>query len=251
MSNPSTPKTEFMAGLRNTLPLLVGVFPFGIIFGALALTSGLSSGGTMAMSAFVFAGSAQFIAANLVGSGAPIWLIVLTTFIINLRHLLYSVTLTPHLKHLPTRWLAPLAFWLTDEAFVVVSQRYRQADRTPFKHWFFLGSALGMYVTWQVSTYIGIIAGQTIPNPLSWGLDFALPVTFIGMLIPLLKDKATMASTAVAALTAVLAFRLEHQMGLMVAALAGIMAGVLAERLLPKVAQTDLPDPSTPQELEV
>ena len=226
-----SPGVEFVAGVKNTLPLLVGVVPFGIMFGALALAGGLSPGATMAMSAFVFAGSAQFIAATLIGGGAQVWLIVLTTFIVNLRHLLYSVTLTPHLKHLPTRWLAPLAFWLTDESFVVVSHRYAQADRSPHKHWFFLGSAISMYTTWQVSTLIGLLAGQQIPDPLSWGLDFALPVTFIGMLIPLLKDKPTLIATMVAGLTAVFAHGLSHQLGLMVAALAGILAGIVAERV--------------------
>ncbi len=209
-STPVSPKTEFLAGLKNILPLLVGVCPFGIIFGALALASGLSPGATMAMSAFVFAGSAQFIAATLVGNGASLWLIILTTFVINLRHLLYSVTLTPYLKHLPARWQAPLAFWLTDEAFVVVSRRYNQPDSSPYKHWFFLGAAISMYITWQMSTLIGILAGQMIPDPLSWGLDFALPVTFIGMLIPALKDRAILIATLVAGITAVIAYRLEN-----------------------------------------
>lgn len=229
----TSPRTEFLAGLKNTLPLLVGVCPFGIIFGALALTSGLSPGAAMAMSAFVFAGSAQFLAATLVGAGADVWLIILTTFVINLRHVLYSITLTPYLKHLPARWQAPLAFWLTDESFVVVSQRYNRPDASAYKHWFFLGSAISMYTTWQMSTLIGILAGQAIPDPLSWGLDFALPVTFIGMLVPALKDKATLSAALVAGLTAVIAYRLEHQLGLMVAAVAGIIAGMLVERFWP------------------
>ena len=225
-----TPRYEFLAGIKKTLPLLVGVFPFGIIFGALALASGLTPLATQAMSLFVFAGSAQFIAANLVGVGAQLWLIVLTTWVVNLRHLLYSATLTPHLKHLPNRWIAPLAFLLTDEAFVVVSQRYNQPDDPRYKHWFFLGSAVSMYVTWQTGTVIGIVAGQVIPNPLSWGLDFALPVTFIGMLIPMLKDKATFAAMLTAGVIAIAAHGLENQLGLMAAALAGIAAGVIVSR---------------------
>lgn len=243
-----SPQAEFLAGLKNTLPLLVGVFPFGVIFGALALTSGLSPGATMAMSAFVFAGSAQFIAATLVGSGAQVWLIILTTFVVNLRHLLYSVTFTPHLKHLPTRWQAPLAFWLTDESFVVTSQRYQQADHSLHKHWFFLGSAISMYTTWQTSTLIGLLAGQTIPDPLSWGLDFALPVTFIGMLIPLLKNRASFVSAIVAGVTAVVAYHLENQLGLIVAALAGIIAGVVVERIWPPSPQPSSQQPTTIQE---
>lgn len=224
---PATPKSEFLAGVKSMLPLLVGVAPFGMIFGALALTNGLSVPATLAMSAFVYAGSAQFIAANLVGTGASAWLIIGTTFVVNLRHLLYSVTMAPHLTHLPHRWQAMLAFWLTDESFVMVNQRYQQADAMGYKHWFFLGSAVIMYTTWQVSTWLGVFAGQRIADPLSWGLDFALPATFIGMLIPLIKDRATLASVMVAGLVAVLGRNFEHQLGLVVAAILGIVIGVI------------------------
>lgn len=247
----ATPKTEFIAGLKETLPLMVGAMPFGIIFGALALTNGLSPGATLAMSTFVFAGSAQFIAATLVGGGGQMWLIILTTFVVNLRHLLYGATLAPYLKHLPTRWIAPLAFWLTDESFVVVAQHYNRADNSLHKHWFFLGSAIGMYLNWQASTLIGILAGRMIPAPLSWGFDFALPVTFIGMLVPLCKDKATIIAALAAGGTAVVAYNLENKLGLMVAALAGIMAGVAAEQLWPAAPKASFSPVTSPQEAEV
>jgi len=103
-----TRTAEFWGGVRATIPLVIGAIPFGIIFGALAVNSGLSAGATAAMSAFVFAGSSQFIAAGLFGGGAGVLIIILTTFVVNLRHSLYSVTLAPHMKHLPQRWLAPL-----------------------------------------------------------------------------------------------------------------------------------------------
>ena len=226
-----TRTSEFWHGCRATLPLVVGAIPFGIIFGALAVNSGLSAGAAAAMSAFVFAGSSQFIAAGLFGSGAGILIIVLTTFVVNLRHSLYSITLAPHMKHLPQRWLAPLGFWLTDESFLVVIERYRQPDASPYKHWFFLGSALFMYVNWNLCTWIGIIAGQTLPNPASWGLDFALVVTFIGMVAPGLRNRPVAASVLVGGLAAILLAGLPNRLGLIVAALAGVVAGMLAERL--------------------
>ena len=153
-------KSEFWKGVKATFPLVVGAIPFGIIFGALAVTSGLSPEATMGMSAFVFAGSSQFIAVGLIASGAGTWTIVLTTLIVNLRHALYATTLAPHLKHLPQKWQLPLGFWLTDESFVVTAQRYDQPDLSPNKHWFFFGSALFMYTNWQLCTYIGLVAGQ-------------------------------------------------------------------------------------------
>lgn len=113
---------------------------FAIIFGALAVNSGLSPAAAMGFSIFVFAGSSQFIGSNLVRQGVGIPLIVFTTFIVNVRHALYSATLAPHMKHLPQRWLLPLGFWLTDETFVIVITRYNQPDTSPFKHWYHLGS---------------------------------------------------------------------------------------------------------------
>ena len=231
-NQPATRSSELWAGVRATFPLFVGALPFGIIFGAVAITSDISPLGTAAMSAVVFAGSAQFIATGLVASGATVALIVLATFVVNLRHALYAVSLAPHMKHLPQRWLLPLAFWLTDESYVIAIQRYERADRSPHKHWFFFGSALFMYINWQIATYIGIIAGQSIPDPSQWGLDFALIVTFIGMLVPMLKDRPIVLSVLASVLCALLFHSLPNQLGLLVAALAGVLTGIVAEKYL-------------------
>jgi 4-azaleucine resistance transporter AzlC len=230
ISQPSR-RGEFWAGAKDTFPLIVGAIPFGIIFGALAVNSGISPAGTLAMSAFVFAGSAQFIAAGLVASGVSTGLIILTTFVVNLRHMLYSASLAPHMKHLPQRWLLPLGFWLTDESFAVVITRYSRADRSPFKHWYFLGSAVAMYSNWQLCTYIGLRAGQAIPDPGRWGLEFAMVVTFIGMIVPFLRGKPEVVAALVAGGTALAANGLPNRMGLMVGALLGVAAGVAAEIL--------------------
>jgi 4-azaleucine resistance transporter AzlC len=223
-------RAEFWAGVKATFPLVVGAAPFSIIFGALAVTSGISPAGAAAMSAFVFAGSAQFIAAGLVAGGASTAIILLTTFVVNLRHSLYGASLAPHMKHLPQRWLLPLGFWLTDESYLVVIERYSRPDRAPHKHWFFLGSALFMYANWQLWTYVGVRAGQAIPNPASWGLDFALPVTFLGMLVPMLRSRPVLACVVVASAAAVMLHGLPHQLGLIAATLLGVITGVLAAR---------------------
>jgi 4-azaleucine resistance transporter AzlC len=223
--------------MRATIPLVVGAVPFGIIFGALAVNSGLSPAAALGMSAFVFAGSSQFIAANMVAGNATIPFIILTTFVVNIRHSLYAATLAPYMRHLPQRWLIPLGFWLTDESFVVVVQRYQQADASPYKHYFYLGSALMMYGFWQLSTLVGIVAGQSIPDPQSWGLDFALIATFIGMLVPMLVARPMLVAALVAGIAAVawnaLANRLElpSQLGLLVAAVLGVLAGMATERI--------------------
>ncbi len=227
----SSARTEFWAGARDTIPLIVGAIPFGLIFGAVAIASGLSPAATMAMSAFVFAGSAQFIAAGLVAAGSGWPLIVLTTFVVNLRHALYSATLAPHVSRLPQRWQIPLAFGLTDETFAVTVNRYNQKDNSPYKHWYYLGSMVFMYTNWQICTFLGLTIGQLIPNAAAWGLDFAMPVTFIGMTIPYLTSKPMVAAVIVAGAVALLSQPLPHNLGLIVASLAGIAAGVMAEKL--------------------
>jgi 4-azaleucine resistance transporter AzlC len=224
---------QFLAGGKDTFPLVVGAIPFGLIFGTLALQSGLSLGGTLAMSALVFAGSAQFIAVGLISAGTGWPLIVLTTFVVNLRHALYSATLAPYVSRLPQRWQIPLAFWLTDETFAVVVSRYTisRYNNAAVDHnrWYYLGSAVFMYTNWQICTFLGATIGRLIPNAAAWGLDFAMPVTFIGMVIPYLKNRPMVAAVVVAGVTALLAHPMPNQMGLMIATLAGIIAGVLVE----------------------
>ena len=223
--------------MRDTIPLVIGAIPFAVIFGASAVNSGISPLGVIGMSLFVFAGSAQFIAAQLVASNVGLAIIILTTFIINLRHALYSTTLAPHVKHLSQRWLLPLGYWLTDETFVVVIGRYSKNDLSPYKHWYYLGSASLMYTNWQVWTLIGLVAGQAIPDMRNWGLDFALIVTFIGMLIPLIKNRPLLLSAVVAGVSAVIFNGMPNKLGLIIAALAGVAAGVIGEMVMPK------PDP--------
>jgi 4-azaleucine resistance transporter AzlC len=224
-----TRRAEFLAGFRDTLPLELGGIPFGIIFGAIAVNNGLSPAATMGMSLFVFAGSSQFIGVGLFGQGVAIPFIVLTTFVVNLRHALYSATLSLHMHHLPQRWLAPLGFWLTDESFAIAIRRYTRPDDSPHKHWYFLGSALFMYVNWNVCTLIGLIAGQAIPNAQDWGFEFAMVVTFIGLTVPMLKDRPMVIAALVGGVAAVLANGLPNKLGLMLGALVGVAAGMIAE----------------------
>jgi len=130
-----------LAGVRAESPLLVGVFPFGLIYGALALSSGLAPFPAQMMSSIVFAGSSQFVAAQLIHDSAPGLVIVLTIAVVNMRHMLYSASVAPYIEHLPTRWKALLAYLLTDEAYAATIIHYEEEGFTPTSHWFFLGAA--------------------------------------------------------------------------------------------------------------
>ena len=230
----TTRRAEFWAGAKATIPLIAGAIPFGIIFGAMAITSGISPVGAIGMSLFVFAGSAQFIGVGLVANEVAAGLIVLTTFFVNLRHALYAASLAPYMKHLPQRWLLPLGFWLTDETYAVTIAYYDRPGDSRLRHWFYLGSAVAMYANWQLCTLLGIVAGQQIPDSQNWGLDFATVVTFIGIVVPLIRSRPVLASVFVSGITSLLANGLPNKLGLILAAVVGIVAGMVAETVWPQ-----------------
>lgn len=230
---------QFLAGLKAELPILVGVVPFGMIYGLLAIAAGLTPWQAQAMSAIVFAGSAQFITVQLVAAGAPGLVIVLTGAVVNLRHALYSASVAPYLKPLRSFWKYLLGYLLTDEAYAVtITHYYANTPANPSsdigaasvarsEHWYFLGSGLALWASWQLSTAAGVFLGAVIPE--SWPLDFAVPLTFIALVVPALNDRATLAAGFVAGVMAVLAFNLPLKLGLVAATLAGIAAGLWLE----------------------
>jgi len=241
MALPSTRWREFLAGCRDEGPILLGVAPFGMIYGILALSAGLPAAGAQAMSAVIFAGSAQFITAQLIRDGVPGAVIVLTVFVVNLRHALYSASLAPYLRHLNGWWKALLAYLLTDEAYAVAVTRYArdgdgvaplrrqgqgQETISPWRHWYFLGAGLTLWASWQVSTAVGVFLGAVVPE--RWSLDFTLPLTFIALVFPALRDRAGIAAALTAGAVALLALGLPFKLGLIVAAAAGIAAGMFA-----------------------
>jgi 4-azaleucine resistance transporter AzlC len=218
---------NFWAGVRAEIPLLIGVFPFGLIYGALALNAGLSVPVAQMMSSIVFAGSAQFITTQLVHEVTPGLVIVLTIAVVNLRHVLYSASLAPYIASLSTRWKVLLSYLLTDEAYAPTILQYEKEGITPHAHWFWLGAGFSLWLIWQVSTALGIFLGAAIPE--SWSLDFALPVTFIAMVVPVLKNRPAIAAALSAGVVALLAFSLPYKLGLILAALVGILVGTVLE----------------------
>ena len=229
----SEPRKNFWAGVRAEIPLLIGVFPFGMIYGALALNAGISKFASQMMSSIVFAGSAQFITTQLVRDAAPGIVIILTIAVVNLRHMLYSASLAPYLASLSTRWKILLSYLLTDEAYAPTILQYEKEGVQPFIHWFLLGAGFALWFTWQVSTALGIFLGAAIPD--SWSLDFALPLTFIAMVVPMLKNRPAIAAASSAGVVALAAYSLPYGLGLILAAIVGILVGsFLEERQTPQ-----------------
>ena len=221
-------REEFLAGVRAEAPILLGVAPFGVIFGAIAMNAGLGRVASQAMSSVIFAGSAQFVSAQLLGAGASAAVIVMVVFVVNLRHALYSASVAPHIRHLHPAWKAVLAYLLTDEAYAVVITHYNADGDKRYKHWYFLGAGLTLWSSWQVSTAVGILIGSGIPS--DWPLGLVLPLTFIALVAPTLKDRAGVAAAVTAGLIGFLSIGLPYKTGLLLAAFAGIIAGVIFER---------------------
>lgn len=223
----SSPRSELISGIKAELPLMIAVIPFGMIYGILAIGVGIPASSAQAMSVILFAGSAQFVSAQLFGLGVPAGIIVATIVVVNLRHVLYSASIAPYLQKLPNRWKWSLAYLLTDEAYAVTILHYRQRSSTGNKHWFFLGAGLTLWTTWQLSTAAGIFLGASIPT--SWSLDFTLALTFIALVVPTLKDRASFGAALTAGVIAVLAFALPLKLGLLAASLIGILIGYSIE----------------------
>jgi 4-azaleucine resistance transporter AzlC len=194
-------RIELISGMRDILPLLVGVIPFGMLFGIVSHTANLPFWATQLMSLIVFAGASQFAAVGLLVQGVAMPFIVLTTFIINLRHAFYGASVAGYMNGLHKAWRRVLAYTMTDESYAMTIAHYRDATRADpaFKHWYFLGANFTLYFVWQITTAIGYSVGSMIGDPLALGLDFTLPIVFISILMPRLTSRADLASALVAA----------------------------------------------------
>lgn len=222
--------SEFLAGCRDEAPLQLGVVPFGMLYGIGALAAGMPLWLAQATSAIVFSGAAQLVIVQMLAVGAGALPIGLTAGLLNLRHLLYSVSVAEHVRHLPRRWRALLAYLLTDEAYAVAILRYQTQGRPEagpdFRHWYFLGCGFTLWLTWQLSTAAGLLFGATVPA--EWDIDFAVPLTFIALLSLLMREPAGKAAALVAALATLALAALPFRLGLVVAIVLGLLAGVKA-----------------------
>lgn len=225
----ATARRDALSGARTTAPILLGVVPFGLVAGVTAVEAGLSPLQAVGMSVVVFAGASQLAAIELLGRTAPATVVVVTALVINLRFVMYSASLAPYLRRLgaPARWVS--AYVLTDQAYAVSLAEFRSsAPDERSRLWYYLGSALSLWVTWQVATAVGAVAGAAVPPDLS--LEFAVPLTFLALLVPAIEDRNTGVVAAVSGSVGVAAATLPFDLGLVTAALAGVALGVALDR---------------------
>jgi 4-azaleucine resistance transporter AzlC len=218
---------DLRAGVVAAAPLLLGVFPYGIVTGVAMASVGFTDGQALAMSAFVYAGASQLAVVELLRANTPVAVVVFTALVINLRMVMFSASLATHMRGLSAGWKGVVGFLIVDPVYAVsVAEFSGDTDRR--KRWYYLGAALLVWVAWMAGTAVGVVVGSRVPLGLPF--DFVVPLVFIGLLVPALDGTPALAAAVVGGVVAVAGVGVPLNAGLLVATLAGIAAGLLTER---------------------
>ena len=209
-------------------PILVSILPFALITGVVAVRLGFSPWQASLGSVLIFAGTSQIAAMQLLAQGAPLVVILATIFFINLRFVMYSASIASHFRGTRPGAKALVAYLLTDQAFMIGLYGFEQRPGLAQRLRFYIGAAVSLWMVWQVAVIVGALVGARLPD--NWGLEFAVPLTFLALLVPAIVDRATVAVALVAAGVSVLAHGLPWNIGLMLGALSGLVVGVLVSR---------------------
>lgn len=224
------PRAAFRAGQRAILPSLPGAFAWGMVSGVAMVKGGLSVPWAMAMSLLVYAGSAQLAALPLIVAGAPLWVIVTTGLITNLRFVIYSAALQPHFGDRTLQRRLALGYFMTDFTFARF-MRSAQEGTLPerFKDTWFAGVCANNWITWQVSALTGIVGASYVPT--EWGLEFTGTLALVALIGPSLNARPALVGAVVAAAVALFTHGLPFRLGLFCGTVAGIVAASLADWL--------------------
>ena len=214
--------------MRATLPVLLGIVPFGVITGVAMVASGIPPRVAMRMSVFVFAGASMVASAQLLASSAPALLIVLTTLIINLRFMMYSASLRLHFAHAPLGRRLAVAYLTADNVYGLMLSRFSEHPDDPGKFDYFLGAGLVVWAAWQAAVLGGVLIGAGVPA--AWRLEFAAPLAFVAMTIPLLRDRAMVGAALAAGAVIALSSDIPLKLNIVLAAAVGIAAGLFLEK---------------------
>jgi len=220
-------RSDLAAGLRDVVPLVLSELPFGVVIGAAAVDAGVPAAATVGMSVLVYTGAAQLAAFDLLGRDAPLAVVALTALVINLRYLMYSASVAQYLRGLSRgrRWT--FGYLLTDPVYALTIGEF--ADRPARRAaWYYVGAAVPMWFAYQGGTVLGILVGTSLPPELNVG--FATPLLFLALLVPTLEDRPSLAAAAIGGGVAVGGAGLPLELGLVAGSLAGVAAGLLAER---------------------
>lgn len=229
-------KESGLRGVKAVSPLLFGIIPFGLISGITGANTGLSFGMSTLVNVSIFAGASQLTALQLISINANMLVIISTALIINIRMMLYSLSIAPYLQNMNNRWKALLAYMLTDQSYAISSMHFMNNPDEDNKSFFF-GTAFSVWAVFQIAAMIGYLMGSIIPPKL--GLEFAIPLTFIVILIKGINSLSGVITIIVSGIVAVAASRLPMNLGLVLGVISGIAAGYISEKLLKKGESID------------
>lgn len=226
-------REQFWQGVKDCVPTLLGYLSIGFAAGVVQHTSGLSVLEITLMSLLLYAGSAQFIAAGLIAASHPVSAIIFTIFFVNLRHLLLSAAISPYFRHLSVWKNMIIGAQLTDETFGVAINKLPGEQKASF--FWMLGLNITAYLNWYVANLAGAYFGQWIPNPEAYGLDFALPAMFIGLLVLQILSRKEYFVDVLVALSAVIIviivnFLFSGSTSIIVATIVGATIGMVIEK---------------------
>ncbi|MFH1914777.1 MAG: AzlC family ABC transporter permease [Pseudomonadota bacterium] len=225
----TTFRSSALRGACDVSPLLLGVIPFGLICGAACVGAGMPEWGAVGLSLIVFAGASQLATVQLMAEQASVAVVILTGLVVNLRMLMYSASLAPHLTAASPLARSAGAYLLTDQAYAVSIARFAAPGARPVNNFaYYTGAGLLMWTGFNLCTALGAHLGALIPA--AWSLDFSIPLTFIALVIPAVRDRPALIAALAAGITACLAATLPFNLGLILASATGIAAGYLAER---------------------
>lgn len=224
------PRSPFTKGVAEGLPFVVIMVPFGALFGVLATEAGLPLDQVMAFSVMVIAGAAQFTAVQLMTDGVPAAIVVLSALAVNLRMVMYSASIVPHLGAAPLWQRALISYLLVDQTYALAIQTYeeRPAWSVADKVAYFTGVALPVFPAWVGATFAGAELGARVPE--SWQLDFAMPLAFMALVGPMLKTRAHVAAAFVSVVAALAFAWVPWNLGLIIAATLALLTGAEVER---------------------
>lgn len=222
-------RKAFLKGAAHALPFFVVIVPFAMLFGVLSSEAGLGPWETQVFSIAVFAGASQLAALQLMQDQAPLLVILATGIAVNLRMMMYSVALTPHLGAAPLGIRATITYFLVDQSFALSLAEFdKRADLTlAEKIAYFFGTIAPITAIWNIATAVGVQMGRAVPE--SWGLDFAMPITFIGMTAAMLRSLPHGVAMVVSVGVTLLLWAMPYGTGLLVGAAAGMATGAIAE----------------------
>ncbi len=235
VGTPAWRHPEFRRGAQEMSGIAMGIAAWGLVTGVAMVKSGLPVPLAVMMSLLVFAGTAQLAALPLIASGAPAWVVWATAACVNLRFVIFSATWRPYFAAYPLGQRARLAYFTADLNYVLFMRRFPKPEPAPEQLPYFWGGALLNWVSWQVPSLVGILAGDAIPT--EWGLGFAGTVALVGLMCSLLTDKGSVAAAAVAGCAALAAYALPLKLNIVVAIAAAVAVGVLVDHTTPQPAE--------------